>query len=668
MINDTGGAIWTGGNRGLLHVLDTAIQAAAPSPQSLIVVNHDVQSGTIEFNFAVPKGASGETFFYQSRLDGAETTWSVPSTESRRTFGGLGHANYRFDVRVLDRFGRAGPISSHAFTILAPWWKTVPAFLAYGGSLILLVTAVARWQVLRLRRQNELLNRLVKTRTHEIELVSTAKSEFLNNVSHEIRNPLNGLTGLLALLKEDRLDARERHLARSLKSVAATLTQVFEDVLQFSKLEYGYGQLDRRTFALKPLLAEVVALFAVQAEQAGCTLAVRWPASLVDGFQGDPVKIKTIVSNFVGNALKYAPRAPVEIRVESTGETDGMVDLYLDVVDRGPGIPTDEQELIFKKFVRGRRAGADKIPGTGLGLATCQMLAKLMNGSVGVESIPGQGATFHLKLLLARAELAAELEASVDVDGGADVSEQRVLIVDDEAYNRVVLEGIALELGVLSDSAGTAAEALRHLAATNYTVVFLDWELPDANGGAIARAVNAQSNGQRPIILATTAHDSDEMRQRCRDAGMDGFLLKPYDAAKISRAIGEMQTNRAHHGSAPNVFWCDVVTPDSELDLGAFDYFNRARPNSPKAARQLYVQAIKDQVAILDEAVTTGRIEVISMAAHRLRALSGIVRATDLNRAATQLEELACVGTADKCSAAWASTRRACDALCERLT
>ncbi len=660
--------LWIGSTRGWLHVDARPLRSPpAPPPPPLRATRFENGAASFAFHYALPAAAGGDVLLYQTRLHGADSEWSPPSPETSRTFENLAPQNYRFEVRALDRFGRNGPIASHPFSVLAPWWKSAPAFAAYAILLAAAVAAAARWQVARLRRQNEQLNRLVAERTREIELASTAKSEFLDNVSHEIRNPLNGLTGLLAMLNEDRLDPRERELARSLKSVASTLTQVFEDVLQFSKLEYGYGRLERRPFALRPLLDDVLALFAAQAHQAGCVLRIAWPAGFADGFEGDPDKIKTIVVNFVGNALKYAPRAPIEIRVEATGEADGLVDLYLDVIDHGPGVPPEEQELIFKKFVRGKRARDSKVAGTGLGLATCSMLAKMMNGSVGVDSTPGRGSTFSLKLLLPRAPLAESAKRPPETPPPEALAGP-LLIVDDEPYNRTVLEGIARELGSVADSAATAEEALQRLAGRDYTVVFLDWELPDGKGGDVARALRTRATSPRPIILATTAHDSDEMRQRCRDAGMDGFLLKPYDAARVRHAIA-LAASPSTPTAAPSTHATSQPAngTENDLDHGAFELFSRTQPCEPATARARYVEAIDEHARIIANAVATGDTATVSREAHRLRALSGLVRATALNRAAAHLEDIARRGAGPACAAAWTTTHRACEELKIRL-
>jgi signal transduction histidine kinase/CheY-like chemotaxis protein/HPt (histidine-containing phosphotransfer) domain-containing protein len=651
MLALAGDALWIGGSRGLLQVETSALAPALPPPAPPLQIQNDGRApGTFAFQFALPSGAEGEPLYYQARLRrGGAGEWSAPFRESDRKLESLGAGDYEFEVRAVDRFGRAGPAAARHFLVAPPWWQTVPAFAGYAGLLLVAVGGAARWRLLRLRRQNERLNRLVAERTREIELASTAKSEFLDNVSHEIRNPLNGLTGLLALLKENRLDARERELARSLKSVASTLTQVFEDVLQFSKLEYGYGRLDRQNFALRPLLEEIVSLFALQSQQAGCALEVHWPVELVDGFEGDPAKIKTVVINFVSNALKYAPGTPIEIRVGVTGESHGVVQLFIGVTDHGPGIPAEEQELVFRKFVRGRRARESRVPGTGLGLATCHMLAQLMNGSVDVESAPGRGSTFHLNLNLPRAAL-AETGALADDAVSSPSTAGPILIVEDEPYNRMVLEGIARELGGAADSVGSAAEALERLAAKDYPVILLDWELPDGNGGEIARHVRRRHTDRPPLVLATTAHDSDEMRQRCLAAGMDGFVVKPYSVASVRQAIADAQTPPSSSDSKPVVG--AGLGPD-ELDLTAFAFLPATSLGQAEEAWAPFGDALDAHLSVIASALSTGNTEEVRREAHRLRALSGLVHAVPLNRAAAQLEAAARNGTVRECEVAW---------------
>lgn len=686
-------ALWLAGPKGVLRVAREAVRPApAPPAVRLATVPRpdqptedptpETETRGASFVFPTTSAITGRAAFYQTRLihDSEDTAWSSPTIEARREFSQLAPGRYTFEVRALDRFGRAGPVAAHTFAIPVPWWRTPFALAGYGATLLLLVLAGARLRIRTLERQNERLNRLVAERTRELEMSNTAKSEFLENISHEIRNPLNGLTGLMALMKEDRLAPAERAHVKSLKAVATTLANVFEDVLQFSKIEYGYVRLNPRPFRLRELLEELVALFAMNRELHGCTVDLDWPSGtateqnspsapeLADGFVGDPDRIRTVIANFLSNAVKYAPNSPVKVRVVATEESAGHVDLYIDVIDRGPGIPPDEQELIFKKFVRGSRAKEQQIPGTGLGLATCNVLARLMNGQVSVESTPGKGSTFSLRLLLPRApqETITPTPAKPDPQNNG---RPRALVLDDEPYNRTILEGLALELGYEPFLSANPTEALERLTLEHYDVIFLDWELPGMKGGEVAQQIRGLAHGRDPIILATTAHDSDEMQQRCRDSGMDGFLLKPFDARRVRAAIDTVREWRVSHpnghaktSAAP--FWSEQpLKHTASLDLSAFDQYARARPGDPTGGRANFLATLAAQRAALEEAVADLRRDQLAGTAHRLRALAGLIRATQLNQAATELETAARNGTVSAASPQFKAVLAACDEL-----
>lgn len=668
--------LWFSGSRGLLKVVESALRPAphvtalqnvafsnANSPRrefgaDAVALPADVRR--VVFDYRVPTAASGATVFYQTWLESIDDTWTRPTRAAERTLENLAPGRYTFRVRTIDPFGQTSPAQTRRFVVLAPWWRTAPAFAGYAVIVLGIGIGIARWRSRNLRGQNERLNRLVAERTREIELASTAKSEFLENVSHEIRNPLNGLSGLLDLMKEERFDPRERELARSLRAVAGELQRVFEEVLSFSKLEYGYAKLRKRPFRLRASLGEIVELFAPVARQQGCTLQLEWSAHGDDAFDGDESKVKTVISNFVSNALKYAPGGPITIRVDANPCETGAVELYIEVRDSGPGVPAEEQELIFKKFVRGSNVARDGASGTGLGLATCRVLAQIMHGNVGIESplsprlgmTPARGSLFYLRLLLPRARVDESpldlspnriASASTEVRPMAATS-LRALIVEDEPYNQIVLEGIALELGYRTDLADSASAAWKKLESCGYAIVFLDWELPGSNGGEIARRLRALPGGSAPLILAVTAHDSDEIRAQCFEAGMDGFLLKPYDVATVRTLLNQAQANRDGTARSPDFAppkrsW--VPGPEGTLEplnLRAFAQYRRARPASSHSAPELFAQAMESELQAIDTALTQADHNALADGAHRLRALAGLINARSLLDAARALE------------------------------
>jgi signal transduction histidine kinase len=346
-----------------------------------------------------------EGFLFQTRLEGVESEWSLPHAQAAREFTGLPHGSYVFLARAMDRFGRTGEPLQFAFTLRAPWYATPWAIAAWIAALVLIVAATMRLRLRNLQRQTERLNELVNERTRELSLSNTARSEFLDGLSHEIRRPINGIVSLTRKFEEEGLAPAQREHVRLLRLGGESLMRVFNDVLNFSKTEYGAVPVEERPFSLRKLLTAAIA----ECGAAGPPPTLHLPDGVADTFLGDDSKLLTIVSNFLANTQKYAPDAPVEITASCLDAGGDACDVLIEVADGGPGVPAEEQELIFKRFVRGSIAKRTRVPGTGIGLATCRLTARLIGGSVGVESPsehalqrgwPGPGATFFLKIKL----------------------------------------------------------------------------------------------------------------------------------------------------------------------------------------------------------------------------------------------------------------------------
>jgi len=663
-----GKTLWLAGSDALLRVDSSKLQPAGSPPTARLIrilldgtsianggaeLKLSPESKRIRFQLSSDDGVDGEAVFFQSKLGGLGSEWSVPQREPSFEYTGLRSGRYSFEARALDRFGRTGPIASFSFILPAPWYQTWQALTAYASVILLLVAGSFRWRDARLRKQNVRLNQLIDERTRELALANSAKNEFLENISHEIRNPLNGIGGLVEMLRDANLPPEERRLAKSLRACADTLTQVFEEVLGFSKLEYGYVELESSVFSLTNLIHEVEELFTVQAKQQKSSISVEI-ASLEDasdGFRGDARKIKSIVGNFVSNALKYAPGSPVDISVECKDiskptHADGKEEwcqIRFSVTDRGQGLSAEEQALIFRKFVRGANAKESGIAGTGLGLATCRMLAKLMDGDVGVVSPPKgkrHGAAFWLEIPLPRASLPKQSDKP-ETTSAVGLG-QRALIVEDQEYNQIVLRGISKKIGFEADVAGDASEALRLVDTHSYEVVFLDWELPGMKGGELAQRLRRHPNGHLSIIVATTAHDSDEIRGRCRESGMDGFVLKPFDAAKMRAAVAEATARKGDRPSLPTWFEIDSkANGGSDLTLNAFSDFASGDPSRTEKAVDLYLSTLDQEMAGLARAVAEGNAELVASCAHRVRSHAGLVNGRALNEAAGCLQNAA---------------------------
>jgi signal transduction histidine kinase/ligand-binding sensor domain-containing protein/CheY-like chemotaxis protein len=605
-------------------------------------------SRDIEIEYTALSFVQPNRMRFKYKLEGYDRDWIAAGTRRAAYYANLRPGRYVFHVIACNSNGVWNETGDSLPVVQLPHFYQTPWFFG-----VMLSTSAAfvfglhRWRTEALRRENEKLNRLVAKRTQELELANTAKSEFLENVSHEIRNPLNGLTGLLAFLKQERLSAGARELVDSVQACAQGLTRVFEEVLGFSQLEYARVERLDRPFALRGMLEEIVRSFAWPASQAGAQVTIELPAGFVDGFEGDENKLKTIVGNFVGNAIKYAP-GPIELRVEIHPLAGDRIDVHIEVCDHGAGVPAEEQELIFRKFVRGSRTKQSGVAGTGLGLAACRVLARALEGSVGIDSEPGHGSTFYLCVPLRRATVPADAPARAS--GAA-------LVVEDERYNQAVLKGIALDLGYTTETAANAEQVAAQLAARRFEVIFLDWELPGLKGGEIARRVRARPDGDQPIIIATTGHASDAIRRQCLDAGMDEFLAKPYSPDDVRQCIAIALARRSRGNRSA------AIASVPKLNLRAFQNYARGADGGDTAAVYDYLATLQHELAALERTLAAEDLESAAGVAHRLCALGGLIGADEFSCAAHAVELSARAGLLDESRVAFASFARAAAAV-----
>ena len=592
----------------------------------------------LEFYFA--SGATAPVdpvFLYQSKLDDIEDEWSPAQPDTKRSFTGLPPGKYVFKARAVDRFGRIGAQMRYAFLVEAPWYRRPLAIALWFALAASLAIGAVRLRLHRLYRQTDRLNQLVKERTRELSLSNTAKSEFLESISHEIRNPLNGVVGLVQMLEESGLQGKQRDYAQSLKECSESLSRVFNEVLNFSKLEYGFVQVENRPFSLIELLNSVVAECVAASSQREIIPTIRLPSDFVDSFIGDDGKIRTIVGNFVNNAFKYAPGMPVEITVSTFEAGPDRLELLIEVSDRGPGVPPEEQGLIFKKFIRGSMAKNLAIPGTGIGLATCRILAKLLGGSVGIDS-PGSpstgnsssetvataGSVFFLKLPLARNCFKPPLILSDETDHAT------ILIVEDQHFNQVIFAGILARLQRTAKLAGNAEEALAAFKRRPYSFVFIDMELPDAKGPDVANRIRMIPRGAAAVIIGMSADGSRDESNRCSKGGMNAFLLKPLTIETVKAAL-EMKCS----------FAATAQQKSSSLDFTALELYASSVPGGMPAAVQTYLRILEEEVRELLTAAKAKIPEQMVARAHRVRSHAILIGGSPLSRAAGAFETAA---------------------------
>lgn len=672
LTNDNGGeTLWIAGAYGMLRHEFGKSRIGSQQTPSLglhkirITANREPVSalehgarfspGVNELRFIFPAAGAvrGETIFYETKLEGVETEWSQPKNLPEREFTGLSAGSYVFMARAIDRFGRRGPIVRYSFVLEAPWYRTAPTMVGLVLGAALVLYAGVRWRLRQLQRQAERLNRLVGERTQELLLSNTAKSEFLENISHEIRNPLNGIVGMIDLVTQQNPEWNSNEHLRSLKECSASLVRVFNDVLNFSKLEYGYVTVDQHPFSLTTLIESVRATFLDQVTRQGGKLSVRIPASFPDSFNGDEAKIRTVLNNFVGNAVKYAPGTAIEITVSGTESGEDKLNLLIEVADGGPGVPPEEQEVIFQKFVRGSRARATKVTGSGIGLATCRILANLMGGGVGIESEQGKGAIFFLKLPVGIAQKPAPtLPAAVLPEPG----QRRALIIEDQHFNQVALAAVVRRLGYEVECVFNASEAAAVLAQHAFELIFLDLKLPGTKGTEIARFIRSSPSGREVVLIGVSASDSREAAQRCLASGMDAFLLKPVSDDLVSATVHAVLARRS-----------SGTEPGAALNFSTLELVARSAPGGMAEAVRLYLTALDGEIDALEQAVRTGKKEDIAAQAHRICSHAAVVSAEEMGRTAKELETAAGAGQIEQSAKALEKIRKLAADLSQRL-
>ena len=390
------------------------------------------------------------------------------------------------------------------------------------------------------------LERAILEKKRSAEETTKAKSQFLANMSHEIRTPLNGIIGMAELALDTELDDNQKNIFQTINAEAGALQDVISEILDFSKIEAGKFDIENIPFDLRVTVEDVANSFSHRAEQKGLNYISFLSPNVPPRLIGDPARLRQIMVNLMGNALKFTHKGEVYFKGELVEELEDRVKIRFSIKDTGIGIPEDRQATIFEGFTQADGSTTRKYGGTGLGTTISKQLAEMMGGEIGFESEEGKGSTFWFTALFGKREENEQIPATPDLVTGYSVAEDyrkeiRILLVEDYPTNQLVVMRHLSRAGYQVDLAEDGSQAVKAYKRKSYNLIFMDIQMPIMDGYAAtqeirkietqnleqSKIINRQSTIERVPIIAMTAHAVKGYRERCLKAGMDDYIPKP---------------------------------------------------------------------------------------------------------------------------------------------
>jgi len=432
----------------------------------------------------------------------------------------------------LSLYGHAFPMPSY----VRPQYIETIALLFFLGAVIafaFMFEALTAALLAGLQAKNEELSRAREA----AEVATRAKSEFLANMSHEIRTPMNGVISMADLLSTTRLDAAQREYVRTIVDAGDGLLAIINDILDFSKIEAGKMVLEETAMSISELATTVIQLLRPSAERKPLELRLRVDPDLQQHVLGDPTRLKQVLLNLAGNAVKFTERGFVECELVVLAREEGRVRVGFRIRDTGIGIPADRVDQLFSAFSQVDPSTTRRFGGTGLGLAISQRLVEAMGGAIRVDSELGRGSCFHFDLDLevtTAPSRSAELRLLRGWPPGL-----RVLVVDDNPVNLKVARRLLERLGAVVETCDGGGAALDLISRESFDAVLMDCQMPEMDGYEATRRIRQlEPRDRRVFVVALTANTRGGERERCLEAGMDDYLTKPIRLDDL-HALGE---------------------------------------------------------------------------------------------------------------------------------
>ncbi len=544
-------------NKPVLIGGDSVLQESILETDQLVL---SYQDNVFSLEFAALNYRSPEQNSYKYKMEGFEQDWhEVDSSRRFATYTNLDPGEYVFRVIASNNDGvwnEEG--ASMAITVTPPWWETTEFRMAMVLLGIGLLVGAFNWRVRSIEARSRELEKTVQERTRELQAANQAKSMFLASMSHELRTPLNAILGFSRLMARDpAVTTQQEEMLDVIDRSGEHLLSMVDDVLSLSRIEAGRVELKEEAFDVEQLLQDIGWMFKSRAEGKGLQFNLELEAELPPHLRGDAGKLRQVLINLLGNAVKFTEAGEVWLRARSltvAGDA-GTVMLQLEVEDTGPGIPSDQLDSVFDAFLQAESAG-NSGGGAGLGLTISKSLVAMMGGEIALESKVGRGALFRVAVPLQLAEAAAPAEAAVaEVIGLQDGQpDWRILVVDDNLENRLLLINLLAQVGFEVREAQNGEEAVAVFEDWHPHLIWMDMRMPVKDGYAATQEIRTLPGGQAVKIVAITASVLEEQQGEILASGCDDLVRKPFRDNEIFETMAqllEVEYVYEHAGEAP---------------------------------------------------------------------------------------------------------------------
>lgn len=528
------------------------------------------------------------------------------------------------------------------FLLIPPFKES--AAQSHGEALALILVTYFLFLILQIRTQSreylerEKIEEILKERNLELDRVANVKSEFIANVSHEIRTPINGILGMANLLRKENLSNEGRNFLNIMTTCGDTLLTLVNDILDFSKMQAGKLILEDVNFNVNMLLRDSITLFNSRAKDKGIVLSLK--SEIPDHFWAlaDSTRLRQVLNNLVGNAMKFTPKGEIVIGASLAELSVGNFEILVSVKDSGIGIPEDVKNKLFQSFTQVDASTTRKYGGTGLGLVICRGICESMGGSIWFESQLNVGTKFSFKIL---AKKGSRNEA-IEVNGfefDKELAQKRpysILVADDNSTNQILAKQYLEMLGYRVEAVGNGLEVLDAVNTKSYDVIFMDGQMPEMDGYLATQTLRRRlSLENQPWVIALTASATQKDQQRCLDAGMDDFVPKPFTVTSLAEAILRVHSNIKATGSV-----IKEIEPATAIHLNRELLLQHFAGDEEIMLKFIngYLKTVPNLLGSLHSAIAGKDVKQLRMSAHTLRGSIANFFATDICKKLDDIE------------------------------